>query len=368
MEKEPLVTVITVVFNLVKSGRIDNFKQMLKSVQSQTYKNIEHIIIDGASTDGTLEFLKKYQEKGQIKVYSEKDNGPYDAMNKGIKKSNGDYVILLHSDDYFYDKYAIEIQIKYIKMANAEYTIGNTIFINEKEEEVLPYHPIPTYYDKDFKFQKGDYLHMFWIDIPFNHEGVLIKKTVFDKIGYFDKQTVYGVATDFKFEIDLILNDIKYTYIPYNILCFRLGGVSTTPDVEKFCNILKYMYSKFYFLKPNNVIEYDCLRQYPNKLFIYGLKVFMKSLKLKNFNYKKFEEILEVALYKVDETQSITKYYKLLGLPLLKIKTDTAGSKHIKLFNLLPILKVKKDIKGNKTYKLFSFLPIFRIKRKQRGR
>lgn len=72
--------------------------------------------------------------------------------------------------------------------------------------------------------------------------------------------------------------------------------------------------------------------------------------------------------FSISEKKALTNHYKLLGLPLLKIKTDTAGSKHIKLFNLLPILKVKKDIKGNKTYKLFSFLPIFRIKRKQRGR
>lgn len=82
---EEKVTVITVVYNLIKSGRVKYFKQMLRSVRNQTYKNIEHIVMDGKSTDGTLSLLDKYQKKGYIKYYSEKDNGPYDAMNKGIK-------------------------------------------------------------------------------------------------------------------------------------------------------------------------------------------------------------------------------------------------------------------------------------------
>lgn len=366
MEKEPLVTVITVVFNLVKSGRIDNFKQMLKSVQSQTYKNIEHIIIDGASTDGTLEFLKKYQEKGQIKVYSEKDNGPYDAMNKGIKKSNGDYVILLHSDDYFYDKYAIEIQIKYIKMANADYTFGDTIFIDEKCNEIEIYNPLLTRYDDNIRYQKGNNLYLFWQDIPFNHEGILVKKDVFEKIGYFNDEKIFGISTDFKFEIDLVLNDIKNVYIPYNFLCFRTGGVSSKG--HSISNILHYFYSKFYPIELKNAIAYNQLHDNPNHLFAHSLKVYLQSLNLKNFDYEKCNKILNSIIMQKKENSYVTKYYKLLGLPLLKIKTDTAGSKHIKLFNLLPILKVKKDIKGNKTYKLFSFLPIFRIKRKQRGR
>ena len=370
--KEEKITIITVVYNLIKSGRTEYFEHMIDSVKSQTYNNIEHIIIDGASTDGTLEFLKKYQEKGQIKVYSEKDNGPYDAMNKGIKKAQSDYVILLHSDDYFYDETAIEMQMKYLKMTNSDYVTGDTIFIDKNDNEVVPYLGIANRYDSNLRFLRGDNTHVFWIETSFNHEGMLMKKSVFEKVGYFGDQKIYGTSADFKFEIDLILKDIKHTHIPYNILCFRIGGASSAYD-EKFYNILKYFYSKFYFKKINNIKEYDKLRQCPDKLFVYGLKKYLRSLELKNFDYEKCENFLDLMLSKsychtVDYNPNIQTYnYSILGIPILRIKTNESagGGMHVKLFNLLPILKVKKDIKGNKTYKLFSFLPIFRIKRKQ---
>lgn len=375
MIEQPLVTVITVVFNIIENGRKDFLIQNFESVHNQTYKNIEHLVVDGASTDGTIDLLKKYEGKGWIRYISGHDNGPYDAMNKGIKNARGEYIILLHSDDYFYNDSAIKIQMKYLIQSNADYTIGNTIFIDNRGSEILPSGHIPARYDKNFLFQKGDNVHTFWQDIPFNHEGNIVRKSVFKEIGFFDEQKTYGVAVDYKFEIDLILNDFKYTYIPYSLICFRLDGISSNLDESdsiKFCNILKYLYSKFYSINVSDILSYNTLREKPNDFFLFELKMYLESKNLKNFDYSAFYSFLEKVQqtsYRKEKSHNKNLFsektnYFFLGLPLMKVKMDSKGNKHFKLFFFLPIFKIKHDSKGGKTYKLFSFLPVFKIKKK----
>ena len=368
---EEKVTVITVVYNLVKSGRVKYFKQMLQSVRNQTYKNIEHIVMDGKSTDGTLNLLDKYQKKGYIKYYSEKDNGPYDAMNKGITKAESNYIVILHSDDYLYDKNVIALQMKYLKINKSDYVFGNTLFIDKNNKEI-DIKTIPYNYDESYKFQKADNVPYFWMEIPFNHEGAIFKKNIFNKVK-FGNIKVYGPYADLKFEMDLILNDFKYSYIPYNFLCFRLGGASSVEN-KNFYNILKYFYGKFYPLKVKKE-EYDKLRQNPTPLFVYSLKNYLTSLNLKNFDYKKCFDFLDLMLekqnqwknsnvwkeVKVKSSQITAKLFSIL--PLLKIK-DKNNIKYYKLFDFLPLLKVKTNVNGTKEYKLFNFLPIMKIKKK----
>src|SRR5437879_6907645 len=92
---QPKLSVITVVYNDVKG-----IERTMLSVLNQTYPNVEYIIIDGFSTDGTLDVIKKYQ--GRIKLISEKDEGIYDAMNKGLAIATGDYVLFMNSGDEKY--------------------------------------------------------------------------------------------------------------------------------------------------------------------------------------------------------------------------------------------------------------------------
>lgn len=369
------ITILTVVKNLIKDKRKDYFQQMVASVQKQTYKNIEHIVIDGMSDDSTLELLEEYKQKGLITYYQQQDTGPYDAMNKAIKKYAGEYLVLLHSDDYLYDQNALEMQMKYMEMTNSDYVTGDTVFIDSNNKEIFPYFGIAHNSDPSFYFLKGDNTPVFWIETSYNHEGMLFKKSAFEAVGYFSNEKFYGTSTDFKFEFDLIINDLKHVHIPYNILCFRTGGVSSHHD-PRFYNILEYMYSKFYFLPVSDLTEYDRLRQHPNKLFIFGLKSYLTSLNLKNFNYKDcfdfLDKLLQVQTTNGSETltkslqapKSRIHRYRLLGLPFMKVKTDDRGSKHYKLFWILPVLKIKTDSKGGKTYKLFSFLPLWNVKAK----
>ena len=107
-KKNPKISIITVVKNNEKF-----IEKNILSVINQTYKNYEHIIVDGNSSDGTLKIINKYRNKIS-KIISEKDDGLYDAMNKGIKNATGDIISILNSDDYYYEN-ALNIVKKYFK-------------------------------------------------------------------------------------------------------------------------------------------------------------------------------------------------------------------------------------------------------------
>ena len=109
------ISIITVCYNIIDSGRKQYFKQMLDSVKEQSYDNIEHVIIDGASSDGSVEYIKHLIKDDQRTVFvSEPDTGIYDAMNKGWRLAKGDYIAYLNSDDFYHNLSCIEHVVKSI--------------------------------------------------------------------------------------------------------------------------------------------------------------------------------------------------------------------------------------------------------------
>jgi glycosyltransferase involved in cell wall biosynthesis len=132
MNKQPKVSVITPSFN---QGEF--IERTIKSVLSQSYKNIEYIIIDGGSKDKTLKILKKY--KNQLKWISEKDKGQSDAINKGVKRSSGEIICWLNSDDCYFP-HAIKYVVDYfIKNPEIKWVTGDYIIINKKDKEIRSY-------------------------------------------------------------------------------------------------------------------------------------------------------------------------------------------------------------------------------------
>jgi glycosyltransferase involved in cell wall biosynthesis len=124
---QPKLSVITVVYNGVK-----DIERTMLSVLNQTYPNIEYLIIDGKSNDGTLEIIKKYQDR--IKLMSERDTGIYDAMNKGLKMANGDYILFMNAGD---EIYASDAVAKVFATANdADIYYGETEMINDIGESL----------------------------------------------------------------------------------------------------------------------------------------------------------------------------------------------------------------------------------------
>jgi glycosyltransferase involved in cell wall biosynthesis len=128
MKKSPKISIITVVFNDAK-----HIEWTIKSVLEQTYSNIEYIIVDGGSTDGTLELINLYQEIDV--VISEPDKGLYDAMNKGLKAASGEYVWYLNSGDQVYERETAEKMVKELN-GIPDILYGGTMIIDEQQNEI----------------------------------------------------------------------------------------------------------------------------------------------------------------------------------------------------------------------------------------
>lgn len=164
------VSIITVCFNS-KNG----LRKTIQSVSEQTYKNIEHIIIDGGSTDGSLELIKSSKD---IIYLSEPDQGLYDGMNKGLRESNGDVIGFLNSDDVFFDKYTIELIVcEFKNNKSIDGIFGNLLYVNQDDKVTrrwLPgefkqksfamgwHPPHPTVYVKSYLYHNKSYR----LDLP----------------------------------------------------------------------------------------------------------------------------------------------------------------------------------------------------------
>jgi len=234
---KPLVTIITITFNLKKNGREKYFRQCVESVHSQTYKNIEHIIIDGASTDGTVDLIKEYADKGWIKYISEPDNGVYYAMNKGIKLAKGKYIAFLNSDDFYSSKKGIEISVKMLEESQGDYSYAPALILSPDNKKVNKHpHAIPN-------------LDTAFIEMPFCHQTMLTRKNIIINEGLFN--TGYKSAGDYDFVLNIILKGYKGVYVDFLFVTYRLGGLSGNEDSiqaarEEVTQIFYKYYNEFY--------------------------------------------------------------------------------------------------------------------------
>lgn len=217
------VSVITVVYNGEKY-----LEHTIQSVLNQTYKNIEYIIIDGGSTDGTRDIIKKYEDKLAYWI-SEKDSGIYDAMNKGIQKATGDYVGLINADDW----YELDTIQNIVNSINDEKTIEivygnmNIVDIDTNTNKLL----------------LGD-INSLNKNMSINHPTCFIKSPLY-KERLFD--IFYKIAADYDLMLYFRFNNKKFFYIDKVLANMRGGGVSTNNNKtiqEKFM-----IHKKYYSIK-----------------------------------------------------------------------------------------------------------------------
>jgi len=241
------VSIITVTYNSEKT-----IKNCIDSVNSQTYKNIEHIIIDGSSVDRTVSYITSTPNRVK-KIVSEPDKGIYDAMNKGIRLATGDVVGTLNSDDVLFDKHVIDKIVKeFDQYIEIDCLYGNLVFVNEDNKVVRKW--------KSKNFEQGLF-EKSWTPA---HPTFYCRKSVFEKYGLY--KIDYKIAADVEFMLRLLeLNKVKSHFLNKFLVSMTIGGVSTngisstiiiTKEMKRAFeendlsfNILKYLFYKFLKVK-----------------------------------------------------------------------------------------------------------------------
>lgn len=206
---QPKVSIITVCYNSAKT-----IEDTIQSVVNQTYPNIEYIIIDGISTDNTLEIVNKYKDK-ITKIVSEKDNGLYDAINKGVNIATGNIIANINSDDFYTNPNVIEEIVALFEKENLDASYADLDYVDRVDTSKITRH-----------WKSGNYQH----GIFFNgwmppHPTFFVKKKIYQQYGTFN--LAFKSAADYEIMLRFIhKHQIKIGYLPKVIVKMRIGGVS----------------------------------------------------------------------------------------------------------------------------------------------
>ncbi len=208
-EQDVLVTIVTATYNLVKGGRTEYFRQCVESIHSQTYRNVEHLIIDGASTDGTLNLLKEYEQQGRMSILSEPDSGIYDAFNKAVRMAKGKYIAFLNSDDFWHNPRGIECSVHLLETSGATFSYAPCLWIDEN--------------GKNVSTQDTAISSFFW-EPPCCHQTMFCRTDALHALGGFD--TRYKIVGDYHATFRMLMQGERCVRVPLCFTSFRTGGVS----------------------------------------------------------------------------------------------------------------------------------------------
>lgn len=208
-------SIITVCYNSSKT-----ILENIRSVNDQSHKNIEHIFIDGDSDDDTLEIIKKNSVR-DLKLISEKDKGIYDAMNKGVKVANGDFICFLNSDDVYTNEFVIAEVAQSFSKKNVDLVFGNIKYVDKRNNFIRSFNSPNKFND----VLKGH-------QIP--HPAFFLKTNIAKKLeGPFDVS--YKISSDFKQQIFLAYNyDLKFFKLNKTLVNMRTGGASNKSFFNRF--------------------------------------------------------------------------------------------------------------------------------------
>ncbi len=233
------ITILTISYN-----RATTIENAIRSVLSQDYADIEYIVVDGASTDGTQQVIEKYRDKIS-KYISEPDTGMYNALNKAIRLATGDVIGILHSDDAFESTDTLSQYIEEFERTNADLVYANGVYCpqllkgSEKDngrqttDNGLPLTPkggeerIKRIYNSaPFK---PWYLYLGWIPL---HTTIFVRRELFDKYGLYDES--YTIASDYEISLRWFTQPgIKKVFMNRRVVRMMLGGKSTNMAMQK---------------------------------------------------------------------------------------------------------------------------------------
>ncbi len=202
---EPFVTIITPTYNLLENNLADDFNLLISLLDLQTYPNIEHLVIDNASNDGTIEMLKNYKNLGFFKFYSERDTGKFNAYNKGVMRAKGKYVAFLSCDDFIHDITSIYDIVNVLEANNADFSFA----------------PAYCRHPDGFVFLFAPAMHNAFQVMPCARQAMFFKKSMIEKENYFDEK--FKTMSDFDFIMRIIMKGYKPVYFDGNYVTYKLG-------------------------------------------------------------------------------------------------------------------------------------------------
>ncbi|MBD1846004.1 glycosyltransferase [Cyanobacteria bacterium FACHB-63] len=204
------VSIITVTYNAGATIR-----DTIESVLAQDYPNVEHIIVDGASSDNTVEIVQSYGDR-IAQFISEPDRGMYDGMNKGIKLATGDVVAILNADDFYVDSRVISTIVEQFEQHQVDSVFGDLVYVkHDNPDKIVRYYSSASFHPGKFAYG--------WMPA---HPTFVVKRWAFDRYGYF--KTDYKIAADYELLIRfLAIHKLSYHYLPQVLVKMRTGGAST---------------------------------------------------------------------------------------------------------------------------------------------
>lgn len=253
--EKPLITVVTVVFNGKKT-----LEQTIQSVVNQTYGNVEYIIIDGASTDGTLDIIKKYEDRIDY-WQSEPDKGIYDAMNKGIELAKGEWINFMNGGDEFYS-YNVLSDIFENKNYTASVIVGNTNQVFDFGKRIV----LAKQMTKKSKH------------LEFCHQSCFTNKNVFKENKY---NTKFKICADYDLYHKLLIKEKKFIYLNQIVSTYdNSGGISSNLPCKKYSEELNIFGGKFKYLK----YFLFCIKIYIKRI----IKFFLPKKIIQKYRQKRF--------------------------------------------------------------------------------
>ena len=215
--KQPKITIVTAAYNLIEVGREKSFRECVEIIHNQTYKNIEHIIINNNSTDGTQKLIDEYVEKGWVTCHFQPIQGLWHAMQKGIDVATGDFINFMNSDDKFSGLDSIELIVNEIVKQRADYAFSDALGLCEDNPEQCWTGTSQYYWVGDLK------------NVPFGqcmcHQSLFVSMDTMREFGGFDFN--YKLSLDNHMMLKLQLKGKKPAYVPKPLVTFFFGGWSS---------------------------------------------------------------------------------------------------------------------------------------------
>lgn len=228
------ISIITINWN-----NAAGLEQTMKSVVEQTATDFEYVVVDGASTDGSLEVIKKYAQLRDIRWVSEPDKGIYNAMNKGIRMAQGEYVMMLNSGDSFYRHDVVSRLLDHVSQ-------------NENKPSILLGNLVDLLPNGQQRRNHGntDYRFISLFRSTLNHPGCLIRKSLFDEFGYYDES--YRIVADWAWFLDVVgLKGFVPQYCDIDTVLFDTTGISSSNKKLLY----EERYRKLQSLLPDSVLK-----------------------------------------------------------------------------------------------------------------